>query len=180
MTEKGTGQSNTYLTFYLDQELFGLNIDSVREVLEYTAITKVPRTADYMRGVINVRGRPVPVVDLRKKFGLSQAEQTVDTCIIIVEVEINGESSIMGALVDGVQEVLNISSEQIEETPRLGTAVNMKFILGLGKLENKFVILLDIQAVFSLEELTSMAESSVEQSMGSSMDSKQEDAGLQV
>ncbi len=159
MTEKGTGHSNTYLTFYLDQELFGLTIDSVREGLEYTTITKVPRTADYMRGVINVRGRPVPVVDLRKKFGLEEKEQTVDTCIIIVEVEFDGESSIMGALVDGVQEVLDIPPEQIEETPKLGNTIEMKFIRGLGKLEDNFVILLDMQSVFSMEELSSISES---------------------
>lgn len=151
-------QSNTYLTFYLNKELFGLNIQLVREVLEYTTITKVPMTANFMCGVINVRGHVVPVVDLRRKFGLTEAEQTVNTCIIIVELNIEGESSTMGALVDGVQEVLDIQPEQIEDTPRLGSKIDTRFIQGIGKLTDKFVILLDIQEIFSLEELSMLAD----------------------
>jgi purine-binding chemotaxis protein CheW len=158
MSDTSTSQSSTYLTFYLEQDLFGLNIDKVREVLEYTKITKVPRTADYMRGVINVRGHAVPVVDLRLKFGLDQGEQTVDTCIIIVELELEGESSTMGVLVDGVQEVLDIPAEQIEKPPRLGNKIDTQFIQGIGKLEDRFVIILDIQSVFSAEELSGIVE----------------------
>lgn len=158
MSDTSTSQSSTYLTFYLEQDLFGLNIDKVREVLEYTKITKVPRTEDYMRGVINVRGHAVPVVDLRLKFGLDQGEQTVDTCIIIVELEMEGESSTMGVLVDGVQEVLDIPAEQIEKPPRLGNKIDTQFIQGIGKLEDRFVIILDIQSVFSAEELSGIVE----------------------
>ncbi|MFW6179939.1 MAG: chemotaxis protein CheW, partial [Desulfohalobiaceae bacterium] len=143
MSDTSASQNSTYLTFYLDQDLFGLNIDTVREVLEYTKITKVPRTADYMRGVINVRGHAVPVVDLRLKFGLQEGEQTVDTCIIIVELQLEGESSTMGILVDGVQEVLDIPAEQIEKPPRLGNRIDTQFIKGIGKLEDRFVIILD-------------------------------------
>lgn len=154
MDETAKLESNTYLTFFLDNELYGLNILLVREVLEYTAITKVPMTADFMRGVINVRGHVVPVVDLRQKFGLEKAEQTVNTCIIIVELEIEGESSTMGALVDGVQEVLDIAPEQIEKSPRLGSKIDTRFIQGIGKLGDRFVILLDIEAVFSTGELS--------------------------
>ncbi|MFP4588298.1 MAG: chemotaxis protein CheW, partial [Desulfohalobiaceae bacterium] len=149
MSDSSASQNSTYLTFYLDQDLFGLNIDTVREVLEYTKITKVPRTADYMRGVINVRGHAVPVVDLRLKFGLQEGEQTVDTCIIIVELQLEGESSTMGILVDGVQEVLDIPAEQIEKPPRLGNRIDTQFIKGIGKLEDRFVIILDIQSVFT-------------------------------
>jgi purine-binding chemotaxis protein CheW len=154
MDETAKLQSKTYLTFYLDNELYGLNILMVREVLEYTAITRVPMTADFMRGVINVRGHVVPVVDLRKKFGLETVEQTVNTCIIIVEMETDGESSTMGALVDGVQEVLDIAPEQIEKSPRLGSRIDTRFIQGIGKLGDRFVILLDIQAIFSTKELS--------------------------
>lgn len=154
MNETTNLQSNTYLTFYLDEELFGLNILLVREVLEYTDITKVPMTADFMRGVINVRGHVVPVVDLRQKFGLKKAEQTVNTCIIIVELDIEGESSTMGALVDGVQEVMDITPEQIEKSPRLGSRIDTRFIQGIGKLTDRFVILLDIQEIFSTRELS--------------------------
>ena len=154
MNEIKKNQSNTYLTFYLDEELFGLNILLVREVLEYTFITRVPMTADFMRGVINVRGHVVPVVDLRQKFGMEKIEQTVNTCIIIVELEIEGESATMGALVDGVQEVLDIAPEQIEASPRLGSRIDTRFIQGIGKLGERFVILLDIQGIFSSRELS--------------------------
>ncbi len=157
MAEQSNIQSNTYLTFYLDEELYGLNIQSVREVLEFTSITKVPRTAPFMRGVINVRGHAVPVMDLRRKFDLHEAEQTIDTCIIIVEVELENESTIMGALVDGVQEVLEIAPEQIEPPPQLGSRIRGRFITGIGKLEEQFVILLNVQELFSQQELEDMA-----------------------
>ncbi len=158
MNDMNDIQSNTYLTFHLDDELFGLNIHLVREVLEYTAVTRVPMTADFMRGVINVRGHVVPVVDLRRKFGLARTEQTVNTCIIIVELNLDGESSTMGALVDGVQEVLDIVPEQIERAPRLGSKIDAQFIQGIAKLADNFVILLDIQAIFSMDELSLLAE----------------------
>ena len=158
MNDANEIQENIYLTFYLDEELFGLNIHLVREVLEYTSITKVPMTADFMRGIINVRGHVVPVVDLRRKFGLAEAELTVNTCIIIVELEIDGESATMGALVDGVQEVLDIPQEQIEASPRLGNKINTRFIQGIAKLGERFIIMLDIQAIFSMEELSMLAE----------------------
>jgi purine-binding chemotaxis protein CheW len=158
MNETKNTQSNTYLTFYLEEELFGLNIQLVREVLEYTPVTRVPMTAEFMLGVINVRGHVVPVVDLRQKFGLKKTEQTVNTCIIIVELEMEGESSTMGALVDGVQEVMDITPEQIEKSPRLGSRIDTRFIQGIGKLTDRFVILLNIQAVFSMEELTMIAD----------------------
>ena len=158
MKEETTVTGNTYLTFHLDGELFGLNIHLVREVLEYTAITRVPMTAEFMRGIINVRGHVVPVVDLRRKFGLAKAEQTVNTCIIIVELEVDGESSTMGALVDGVQEVLDIMPGQIETTPRLGSRIDTRFIQGIAKQNDDFVILLDIQAIFSMDELSMLAE----------------------
>ncbi len=158
MKENTEHNSHTYLTFFLDDELYGLNILMVREVLEYTEVTRVPMTADFMRGVINVRGHVVPVVDLRKKFGLAAMEQTVNTCIIIVELEIEGESSTMGALVDGVQEVLDITPEQIEKSPRLGSRIDTHFIQGIGKLGDRFVILLDIRAIFSNRELSMISD----------------------
>jgi purine-binding chemotaxis protein CheW len=158
MAETIDVQMNTYLTFILDEELYGLNIHLVREVLEFTPITRMPMTAEFMRGVINVRGHVVPVVDLRRKFGLAATAQTVNTCIIIVELEVDGESSTMGALVDGVQEVLDIQPAQIEAAPRMGTKINTRFIQGIGKLGDRFVILLDIQAIFSMDELYMLAE----------------------
>jgi purine-binding chemotaxis protein CheW len=132
----------------------------VREVLEYTTITKVPKSARFMRGVINVRGHAVPVIDLRTQFGLRHAEKTVDTCIIIVELELQGEAATIGVLVDGVQEVLEMSQENIEEAPRLGSSIDSRFIQGIGKMGDSFVILLNIQEIFSQEELGTLSESS--------------------
>jgi len=162
MTEDKKTLSEQYLTFNLQKELYGLDIDSVREVLEVTQITKVPQTQEYMRGVINVRGHAVPVVDLRLKFGLEQGEMTVDTCIIIVEVRIDGESIILGLLVDGVEEVLELGQDNIEPPPRFGTRINSRFMKGIGKLEEKFIIILDIQEVFSEDELSDIAGSQSE------------------
>jgi purine-binding chemotaxis protein CheW len=162
MTESSEIQTNTYLTFYLDQELYGLNIQNVQEVLEYTSITKVPRTAHFMRGVVNVRGHALPVVDLRRKFELPEAEENVDTSIVITEVDIDGETTAIGALVDGVEEVLEIPPEQIEDPPKLGSHIASRFIRGIGKLEERFVILLDIQQVFSMQELTQIGSSARE------------------
>ena len=156
MDEK-TGQNNTYLTFFLDEELYGLNIQMVREVLEFTSITRVPMTADFMRGVINVRGHVVPVIDLRKKFGLAEGRRTAETCIIIVELEIDGEAATMGALADGVKEVLDIPAEQIDAAPRLGSRLDTRFIAGIGKLADGFVILLNIDEIFSDRELSMIA-----------------------
>jgi purine-binding chemotaxis protein CheW len=125
----------------------------VREVLELTSITKIPRTPDYMRGVINLRGHAVPVMDMRLKFGMLATEDTVDTCIIIVEVDYDGERIIMGGMVDSVREVFDLTTERIEAAPRMGTSVNSDYIKGIGKQDDTFVIILDIAKVFSAEEL---------------------------
>ena len=143
-----------YLTFQLSEEVFALDVSHVREILEFTTVTKVPRTPDYMRGVINLRGSVVPVLDMRLKFGLSRTEKTVDTCIIVVEVSFEEENMIIGALVDSVQEVLELEPDQIEPAPRIGTQLKTEYIKGMGKREDRFIILLDIDKVFSSEELT--------------------------
>jgi purine-binding chemotaxis protein CheW len=152
MSEECQGTSQ-FLTFKLDQEIFALDIGTVREVLDVTAVTRVPRTPDYMRGVINLRGSVVPVLDLRLKFGKTRAEQTVNTCIIIVEVELDGEKVVMGAMADAVQEVLDLEAEQIEPPPRIGTKLDIGFIRGMGKQGDQFIIILDIDKVFSSGEL---------------------------
>jgi purine-binding chemotaxis protein CheW len=145
-----TGQ---YLTFRLESETFALDISKVREVLDFTRITKVPQTEDFMLGVINLRGSVVPVIDMRLKFGMSRTEATVNTCVIIVEFEIEGETTVIGALADSVQEVLELESEQIEPPPRIGTSLKSQFIRGMGKRDGQFIIVLDIDKVFSAEEL---------------------------
>jgi len=148
------GQINQYLTFKLDDEVFALGIAKVREVLDFSDVTKVPQTPVFMRGVINLRGNVVPVVDMRIKFSMSETETTVNTCIIITEVEMDGEPSILGALVDSVQEVLEIDPDQIEPPPRIGTNLDTAFIQGMGKHNEEFIILLNIDKVFSADEIS--------------------------
>ena len=151
-------ETTQYLTFKLEDELFALDIGKVREVLDFTTITKVPQTPDYMRGVINLRGSVVPVVDLRLKFGMVMAEKTVNTCVIIVEVELDGEKVVMGAMADAVQEVLDLEPDQIEPPPRIGTKLNTDFIKGMGKHAEQFIIILDIDKVFTANELELVRE----------------------
>jgi len=145
-----------YLTFRLEEEVFALDISQVREVLDFTAITKVPRTPEFMRGVINLRGSVVPVVDMRLKFGMSRTEQTLNTCIIIVEINIDGDRLILGALADSVQEVIELGPGQIEPAPRIGTRLDTEFIKGMGKRDEEFIIILDIDRIFSMDELASV------------------------
>ncbi|MFP5239895.1 MAG: chemotaxis protein CheW [Acidobacteriota bacterium] len=151
--------TNQYLTFTLGEEVFALDIASVREVLELSTITKVPRTPEHIRGVINLRGRAVPVVDVRLKFGMPAAENTVDTCIIIVEVSLGGEQAVLGALADSVREVMDIEPGDVEPAPRMGTSVRADFIKGIGRHGENFIILLDIDRVFTEEELSQLASS---------------------
>lgn len=142
-----------YLTFKLGEEVFALDVSQVREILDYIKITKVPQTPEYMCGVINLRGSVVPVIDMRLKFGLSKTEATVHTCIVVVEVNIDSERTILGALVDSVQEVFELEPDDIEAPPKIGTHLKTEFIKGMGKREDKFIIILDIDKIFSVREL---------------------------
>ena len=151
-------ETRQYLTFKLGEEIFALDVAQVREVLDFTAITRVPRTPEYMRGVINLRGSVVPVVDMRLKFGMTRTERTVNTCIEVVEVTLDGEATVLGALVDSVQEVIELEPDQIEPAPRIGTRLRTDFIKGMGKRDNEFIIILDIDKVFSVEELSMMVQ----------------------
>ena len=153
MSTSGIMETTQYLTFKLDDEVFALDIRKVREVLDFTTITKVPRTPDFMRGVINLRGSVVPVVDLRLKFGMTKTEKTVNTCIIIAELSVDNETTILGALADSVQEVMDLEGGQVEPAPRIGMRLNMEFIKGIGKQDNNFIIILDIDKAFSSTEL---------------------------
>jgi purine-binding chemotaxis protein CheW len=146
-------QTTQYLTFKLGEELFALDIAKVREVLDFTLVTKVPRTPDFMRGVINLRGSVVPVVDLRLKFGMTRTENSVHTCIIISEVTVDGDTTVLGCLADSVQEVIDLGPEHIMPAPRIGTKLRTDFIKGMGKQNDRFVIILDIDQVFSAGDL---------------------------
>lgn len=151
---------NQYLTFTLDGEQYAVEVAKVKEVLEFTELTKVPRTHDFMRGVINLRGSVVPVVDLRLKFDMGRTEQTIDTSIVVMEVGIDNETVVIGTLADSVQEVIGLNDQQIEAAPTIGTAIDNKFIDGIGKLDDRFIIILDIDRIFKDEELASVTEHS--------------------
>lgn len=153
MSAQQTGEKETYLTFTLAEETFALQVRNVREVLDLTDVTKVPRTPNFMRGVINLRGSVVPVVDMRIKFGLPTVKDTMDTCIIVVEVNLDGEKTEIGALADSVQEVFELSPGDIQPPPSIGMRLQSNFIKGMGKRDEKFIIILDIDKVFSADEL---------------------------
>lgn len=149
MSENETVGTLQYLTFMLGEEAFALDVGKVREILEITTITKVPRTPEFMRGVFNLRGSVVPVVDLRLLFGMGRSERTVDSCIIVVEVNLDGETLVLGALADAVQEVVELEPDRIEPAPTIGTGLNTDFIGGMCDVGGRFVMILDMDTVFS-------------------------------
>ena len=149
MSVPGITETLQYLTFTLAEEVFALDVSKVREILEYDTVTKVPQVPDFMRGVINLRGSVVPVVDLRLKFGMAESVKTINTCIIVVEVQLDGGTTVLGALADSVQEVVDMEPDHIEPAPHIGTHLNAAFIKGMGKCDGKFVMILDIDKVFT-------------------------------
>ena len=151
-TDVGT-KGGKYLTFGLAEETYGLEILKVREIIGLMDITAVPRTPGFVKGVINLRGKVIPVVDLRLKFGRAEAERTEQTCIIVVDVS----RVEMGILVDKVSEVLNIGGQDIEDAPSFGTEVNTDFILGMGKANGKVTILLNIAKVLRQGKIDKLA-----------------------
>lgn len=144
--------SSQHLTFRLGEELFAVEVSKVREVLDMVPITKVPRAPDYMRGMINVRGSVVPVVDLRTRFGMEVKEITRETRIVVLEVEVGGDKLVVGAIADAVIDVADLEAGEIENVPRIGMRWNTEFMRGIGKRNDRFVILLDINRIFSSEE----------------------------
>ena len=149
----GLGREGKYLTFALAQEEYGLEILKVREIIGYIDVTTVPQTPPYVKGVINLRGQVIPVVDLRTKFGMPAADVTGLTCIIVVEIAGEGHTFNTGIVVDQVQEVLDIPGAHIEEAPQFGATVNTDFILGMGKIGDSVKILLDIDKVLGGDHL---------------------------
>ena len=144
-----TAETGKYLTFGLGQEEYGLEILKVREIIGYMDITSVPQTPDYVMGVINLRGQVIPVVNLRLKFGMGSIDRTEETCIIVVEIDQEDQQISTGIIVDRVSEVLDISSQDIQESPEFGSKVDTEFILGMGKIGDTVKILLDIDKVIS-------------------------------
>lgn len=145
-----------YITFKLGDELFAINVGQVREVLDLSLITKVPTAPSYMRGVVNVRGSAIPVVDLRLKFGLPKVPDTVQTRIVVLELEMDGEALVLGGLADSVHEVIELEPHQINEPPRIGMRWKTELIHGMGKRGDQFIIILDITKVFSMDDVAQL------------------------
>lgn len=153
-----TAQAGKFLTFSLGEEEYGLEILKVQEINGMMPITRVPRTPEWVRGVINLRGRVIPVVDLRLKFGLEATEDTERTCIIVVQLDRDDLTLVMGIVVDAVSEVLNLVDDQIEQAPNFGSDAAAQFIIGVGKIAGQgFVLLLDIDAVLGSDDLETVA-----------------------
>lgn len=146
-------KTGKYLTFMLEREEYGIGILKVKELIEMMPITSVPRTPDFVKGVINLRGKVIPIVDLRLKFNMEVVLYSDRTCIIVVEIDSDAETVLIGIVVDAVSEVLNIKKEEIEDTPTFGIKLNTDYILGMAKTEGRVKILLNIDKVLSTEEI---------------------------
>ena len=155
---KPVEKPDQYLTFHLDEEEYAVGILQVREILEYGVITRVPSTPPWIRGVINVRGSVVPVIDLAVKFGLTPKPAGRRTCVLLIEVDIAGEPTVMGIVADSVSQVVDLLSGEIEPPPPFGTRVHIDYLLGMFKLGDKFALLLDINRVLSTDELLQVTE----------------------
>ncbi|GAB6038752.1 chemotaxis protein CheW [Fundidesulfovibrio butyratiphilus] len=153
MTDEANGKTLTSLSFVLDKELFALDINNVREILDFTEITRIPQTPEYMRGVVNLRGNAIPVVDLRLKFGMGRTEQTIYSRIIILEVPLEDEVVVVGVMADAVKEVFEMERDQIKPPPKMGAAVRADLLKGIGRHRKQFIMLLDVNKVFSDEDL---------------------------
>jgi purine-binding chemotaxis protein CheW len=156
-------KQNSYLSFKLGQETFASNVSNVLNILEMMKITKVPKAPLYMRGVINLRGTVLPVIDARLKFGMTAIEETTSTCILVLEVIVDTETVKVGAMVDAVEEVLELNEKDIQPPPTIGSKYKSEFIYGMAKSEEDFIMLLDMDKVFSLEELVELKETSNEE-----------------
>lgn len=158
-TEEAVTQS--YLTFRLDEELFAVSVSKVLEILEIRQITKVPKTPVYMRGVLNLRGSVLPVIDTKFKFGMNKTEDTIDTCILVLTIEMDGENLTIGTLVDAVQEVIEIDTKQIGLPPSIGSKYRSDFIKGMIKLNEQFIMLVDLDKIFNSEEMFMLNDASM-------------------
>ncbi|HCL77286.1 chemotaxis protein CheW [Stutzerimonas nitrititolerans] len=147
-----------YLTFQLAEEMFAVGIQQVREIIEYGNVTTVPMMPRFVRGVINLRGSVVPVIDLSARFGRGSSEIHRRTCVVIVEVEQEGAQQELGMIVDAVSEVLDIPQSEIEPAPAFGARIRADFISGMGKIEGRFVVLLDVDKVLAVDEMAALSE----------------------
>jgi purine-binding chemotaxis protein CheW len=156
MNQDNLSRINSYLSFKLGDEEFAAHVGKVLNILEMTRITEVPKAPAYMKGVINLRGTVLPVIDTRIKFGMAPTEYTTNTCIIVLDIQVDGESIQIGALVDAVQAVLEIDKGKIMPPPSIGSKYKSEFIEGVANIDEKFIMILDMDAVFSTEEVSNL------------------------
>lgn len=156
MNQDNLSRINSYLSFKLGDEEFAAHVGKVLNILEMTKITEVPKAPVYMKGVINLRGTVLPVIDTRIKFGMTPTEYTTNTCIIVLDIEVDSETIQLGALVDAVQAVLEIEKGQIMPPPSIGSKYKSDFIEGVANIDEKFIMILDMDAVFSTEDVTDL------------------------
>ncbi len=156
LNQTGADKDGKYLTFSLGNEEYGIGILKIREIIGMMQVTAVPHTPEYIKGVINLRGKVIPVMDLRLKFDMEVAEYTDRTCVIVVDIEGREGNVLMGVVVDAVSEVLAFKADEIEETPAFGESVDTEFILGMAKKEGEVKILLDIDKVLNQEEMAAI------------------------
>jgi purine-binding chemotaxis protein CheW len=159
MREGFTHKINSYLTFKLGNEVFGANVGKILNILEMTKITKVPKAPSFMKGVINLRGSVLPLIDTRIKFELPETEYTANTCILVLDIELQNEPVHVGALVDAVQEVIEIDDSQIQPPPSIGSKYRSEFIEGMAKINDEFIMLLNMDMIFSNSEISLLRDS---------------------
>ncbi len=167
MEAQNSKKIDSYLSFKLGDEIFAANVGKVLNILEMTKITKVPKSPEYMKGVINLRGTVLPLIDTRIKFGMTPTEFSTNTCILVLDVELDGESVHVGALVDSVQEVLELNENDLEPPPSIGSKYKSEFIVGMAKVGEDFIMILNMDLIFSLSELIELKETASEPSIES-------------
>ncbi|WP_207531962.1 chemotaxis protein CheW [Desertivirga arenae] len=151
-------QTDSYLTFNIEKELFAINVGRVLEILEIQPITRVPQSPSFMRGVINLRGNILPVVDTRMRFSLPGSDFTIDTCIVVLSIENNKEATLLGVIVDAVQKVIEIKADQIYRSTSISSHFKEEYIAGIAKVDEEFIMVLDVDKVFSTEDLLSNSQ----------------------
>lgn len=164
--KEGATKIISYLTFKLGDEIFGANVAKILNILEMTKITKVPKSPSFMKGVINLRGSVLPLIDTRIKFDLGETAYTTNTCILVLDIDLSGESVHVGALVDSVLEVIEIEDDKIQPPPSIGSKYKSEFIEGIAKINDEFIMLLNMDLIFSTQEISLLRESSGEVEVG--------------
>lgn len=162
MTAAAEVHTNQYVTFQLGDETYAFDVANTREVVDFTNITPIPNTPSWVRGVFNLRGSIIPVLDIKQKFGIGATQQTPDTCILIVELVLGKDEYVLGILADSVREVFEMERSRIEPPPKFGANIATHYIRGIGRHQEQFFVILDVEKVFSTQELGAVSEAAAE------------------